>query len=119
MGEQVRDAMQAWWRKVSDPAFLWAVLGAVLFYVWTASAERERILNTLTNHTNRIASLEQAVQRDQSDTATRMVTDAAERADIKATLIAMRDIIQRVEAQQREFMDRTQRLLDAMKQQRN
>lgn len=102
---------QPWWRKMMDPAFLWGVLGAVVFYIWTAAAERERILSALTDHDTRLSRIEQAVQRDQTETTARMVTEAAERADIKATLLAMRDIIQRVEAQQREYMDRTQRLM--------
>jgi len=118
MVEQMREAAQAWWRKVTDPAFLWAVLGAVVLYVWNASAERERVALALADHGSRIARLEQEQQRDRTETATRLVSEAAERADIKASLLALRDIIQRVEAQQREFMERTTRLIEAAKQQR-
>lgn len=103
--------MAPWWRKLTEPAFMWGVLGVVVFYVWTASAERERILNALTDHNNRLLRLEAARQADDAATNGRLVTDAAERADIKATLLAMREMVQRIEAGQRDLADRATRLM--------
>lgn len=101
MGE-AQDAAP-WWRKLVEPSFLWALLGALVFYVWTASAERERILNTLGDHGARLLRLEAARQADDAATNGRLVTDAAERADIKATLLTMREMIRRIEESQREL----------------